>query len=225
MSENAAVKRKPTVSLDVPPGFTGLSITGDGRSVAARISELSDKVAEETAGDSASLQQNLGAVAQLLTEKDVRLYGVFTADASEPTPATLLLAVVELEDADTHAAAIRSHRHALATQLVRNYRQRHPAATVDVLELSQGPAMVAQRAGDHHLSPEATGTSGTKLIPELSVEFQIPSPDGAYLVVMVVTTSSEAGWSAVGDAAKSIADSIRWEFPANSSIIDTELTQ
>lgn len=125
----------PRLVIDVPPGFTGLTVTGDSEQDVAQV--------------------------QALAQRDVR-----------------------------------------------------------VVELTAGPAMVAASAGEYRLPPEITGQPETVVRPEFKAEFQLPTPDGKRLVVMAVTTDSEAGWSAVAAEAMRIANSIRFEEPPAASAAD-----
>ncbi|WP_116041769.1 hypothetical protein [Amycolatopsis palatopharyngis] len=85
-----------------------------------------------------------------------------------------------------------------------------------------GPSMVAQRAGEHRISPEAAGQLQEVVIPEFKAEFQILAPDAAHLVVMVITTTSEIGWPAVAAEAMRVANSVRFEYPDDSRLDASE---
>jgi hypothetical protein len=93
----------------------------------------------------------------------------------------------KLEPRPDGAADGAPNRNAIAAMLVKQYLRRHPDAEAHVVTLTIGPALVAQREGDHRISPEVARQPHDVVIPEFKAEFQIPSPDGARLVVMVVT--------------------------------------
>ena len=110
----------------------------------------------------------------------------------------------------------------IAAMLVKQYLEKHPDAEAHVVQLESGPSMVAQRAGEHRISPEAAGQLQEVVIPEFKAEFQILAPDAAHLVVMVITTTSEIGWPAVAAEAMRVANSVRFEYPDDSRLDASE---
>lgn len=207
---------EPRLLIDVPPGFAGIPITGSGEQIADHVRHLAERIAATEPGGGAPDAEYLGGLAHLLAQRDVRLFGRFAASddvMTEPALANLAVATLRLEPRPDGAAAAVSNRNMIAALLVKEYLRRHPDAEAHVVTLASGPALVAQRAGEHRISPETAGQSREVVLPEFTAEFQIPSPDTARLVLMVVTTPSETGWPAVAAEAMRVANSIRFEYP------------
>lgn len=198
----------PGLRIDVPRGFAGIPITGGPEAIAAAVRRLAEQVAEREPGQASDIEENLGGLAHFLAQREVRLFGRFAVTgehSSEPALANLALAVADLGELPEGVAPGSTPRLVAAATLVKQYRDRHPDADAQVVELSGGPAMIAQRAGDQLI--------GDTRIPEFKAEFQLPSPDTRHLAVLVVTTSDEAAWPAVAAAAMRSANSIRFEDP------------
>lgn len=205
---------EPRLLIDVPPGFAGLPIGGDAEQIAQGVRGLSARVAHEVPESPAEIGQCLESLAQVLVERNVRLYGRFAVSADdlpEPVLADLALAMPSLSARRVDPGFPGENREAVARRLVEQYRQRHPDADAHFVRLTSGPAMVAQRAG--HFRVPVAGKPHDVVVPQFKAEFQLPAPSSAHLVVMTVTTSSEPGWPAVAAAAVRIADSIRFEYP------------
>lgn len=209
-----ATEQAPRLVIDLPPGFTGLTVTGDDEQDAARVDALARRTAEAAGQSPERMADHIALIAHVLADNRARLFGRFATRENteqEPVTATIVLAMPELDTEDTDASRVARNGNLVAAELERQYRQRHPEADVRVVELSAGPAMVAASAGEYRLPPEMTGQAQTVVRPEFKAEFQLPAPDGHRLVVMAVTTDSEAGWPAVAAEAMRIANSIRFE--------------
>jgi hypothetical protein len=216
LMDTATTPVEPRLLIDVPAGFAGIPITGSGEQIADHIRRLAEQIEAPDPGQGTSNEESLGGIAHFLAQHDVRLFGRFAAsddDLAEPALANLAVAMPTLETPPGVVAAVSPNRNAIAAMLVKQYLRRHPNAEAHVVTLASGPALVAQRAGDHRISPEVAGQSHDVVIPEFKAEVQVPSPDATRLVVMVVTTTSEAGWPAVAAEAMCVANSIRFEYP------------
>lgn len=221
MSTPTPTAPTPKLLIDVPPGFAGLPITGKGEDIAAHIRELSTKAADSSPQPIDDLEDNLGAIAHFMARENIRLFGRFAVSADdlpEPVLANLALAMPRLDVGRDQVETIRENRHNVAKELVKLYRERFPDADVHEVTLDMGPAMVAQRAGEFHIPPAATGRPDEVVRTEFKAEFQIPTPDGLRLVIMTVTTDSEAGWPAVAAEAVRIANGIRLEYPESGAV-------
>lgn len=215
----------PRLVIDLPPGFTGLTVTGDSEQDAAQVQALAQRTAAAAGESPERMTDHLGIIAHVLTDNRARLFGQFATRENtdqEPVTATVVLAMPELDTTDTDVASVARNGNVVAAELERQYRQRHPESDVRVVELTAGPAMVAASAGEYRLPPEMTGQPETLVRPEFKAEFQLPTPDGTRLVVMAVITDSEAGWPAVAAEAMRIANSIRFEEPPAASAADPE---
>lgn len=209
-------EQTPRLVIDLPPGFTGLTVTGDSEQDAAQVEALAQRTAEAAGQSHERMADHLGLIAHVLADNRARLFGRFATRENteqEPVTGTVVLAMPELDTEDTDVASVARNGNLVAAELERQYRQRHPASDVRVVELAAGPAMVAASAGEYRLPPEMTGKAQTVVRPEFKAEFQLPTPDGKRLVVMAVTTDSEAGWPAVAADAMRIANTIRFEEP------------
>lgn len=206
----------PGLSIDVPPGFAGIPITGGGEQIAARVRELAATAAESAPHSADELAESFGAMAHFMAREDIRLFGRFAvSDETMPEPvlANLALALPALDVDDDLAETVGNNRGEVAKQLVARYRERFPDADVHQVTLDAGPAMVAQRAGEYHIPAALSRGRGEVVRTEFKAEFQIPSPDGRRLVVMTVTTGSEQGWPLVAAEAVRIANSIGFPEP------------
>ncbi|MQA61857.1 MAG: hypothetical protein GEU86_10250 [Actinophytocola sp.] len=210
-------KSMPRLLIDLPPGFAGLTITGDDEQDTPSVADLAARIARPAGRSTEQMAEYVGLLASLMADNQARLFGRFaTSDQHLPEPvvANFVLAMPELAAGDSDVAGhIAPNGSVVAAQLEKIYRKRHPAADVRVVELAVGPAMVAATAGEYRLPPEVTGQSAPIVRPEFKAEFQIPAPDGSRLVVIAVTTDSEAGWPAVAAEAMRIANSVRFEEP------------
>ncbi|MGC7102529.1 hypothetical protein ACPZ19_48335 [Amycolatopsis lurida] len=199
----------PGLRVDVPPGFAGIPITGGPEAIAAAVRRMAQRIGTAAPEQSGDIEENLGGLAHFLAQREVRLFGRFAVtgdDTREPALANLALAIVDFGESPEGVGAGGANRVVAAATLVKQYRDRHPDADVQVVELAGGPAMVAQRAGYHQVGD-------TRRVPEFKAEFQLPSPDTRRLAVMVVSTGEEAAWPAVAAAAMRSAHSIRFEEP------------
>lgn len=131
--------------------------------------------------------------------------------------ANLALAMPRLDTDPDQLETLRNSRAALAAELAKSYRKRFPDADVHEVTLDIGPAMVAQRAGEYRIPAELTHGQGEVARTEFKAEYQIPTPDCTRLIIMTVTTGSEAGWPAVAAEAVRIANSISYERPEAGS--------
>lgn len=227
MTTPAKAKAMPRLLIDLPPGFTGLPLTGDEEQDTSSVTDLAARTARQAGHSTEQMAEYVGLLASLMADNQARLFGRFaTSDEHLPEPvvANFVLAMPELAAGDSDIADhIAPNASVVAGELEKNYRKRHPAADVRVVELTIGPAMVAASAGEYRLPPEVTGQAAPVVRQEFKAEFQIPTPDGSRLVVMAVTTDSEAGWPAVAAEAMRIANSIRIEEPDGSSASDSTL--
>lgn len=53
--------------------------------------------------------------------------------------------------------------------------------------------------------------------PEFKAEFQVPTPDLRRIVILVVVTGNETAWPLVAAQTRRIADSLRFDPPAERS--------
>lgn len=210
----------PRLVIDLPPGFTGLTVTGDSEQDAAQVEALAQRTAAPAGQSRERMADHLGIIANMLADNRALLFGRFATRENteqEPVTATVVLAMPELDTEDTDVSQVARNGNLVAAELERQYRQRHPESDVRVVELTAGPAMAAASAGEYRIPPEMTGQAETVVRPEFKAEFQLPTPDGKRLVIMAVTTDSEAGWPAVAADAMRIANSIRFEEPPAAS--------
>jgi hypothetical protein len=205
--------------IDVPAGFAGIPITGSGEQVADHVRRLAEQMTAAQPERGAANEEHLGGLAHFLAQRNVRLFGRFAAsddDTAEPALANLVVAILKLDTSHNAATSGSPNRNMIMAMLVKQYLRRHPDAEARVVQLESGPALVAQRAGGHRISPETSGKPHGVVIPEFKAEFQILAPDAASLAVMVVTTTSEVGWPAVAAEAMRVANSVRFEYPDDS---------
>lgn len=211
---------EPELLLDLPPGFTGLPLRGSEEDNAASIDALAAELAPHAGEHAAAMPEYVNWFAHLLADNKVRLYGRFVVSdesVAGPVPADLVLAVAALEAADDDApAALRRNPDIAAARLRQQYVERHPHADARVVRLAMNTAMVAVTAGEYRLPRDATRTGQETVLPQIRCEFQIPTPDGAHLVMMAVSTTSESGCQAVLTEAMRIANTIRVEDPEPS---------
>ncbi|WP_199431327.1 hypothetical protein [Qaidamihabitans albus] len=145
-------------------------------------------------------------------EDSVRLFGRFAVGGDAPEPATFSLAVVELTRPGAAPVAHLTRDRGLVAEALRaQYQQHRPEADTRVIDLTIGPALAAVTAAEYRLPPEMSGHSREVVRPVFRIEVQIPAPDGRHLVVVDVTTESEADWPAVAEETVRIANSIRVE--------------
>lgn len=213
---------EPELLIDLPPGFTGLPLRGSEEDNVASIDALAANLAPHAGRHAGDMPEYVNLFAHFLDDNKVRLYGRFAVsdeNVSEPVLADLALAIAPLEaDDDDAPAALRRNPDIAAAQLLRQYRARHPNSDARVVRLGMNSAMVAVTAGAYRLPAEATRTGQEAVLPQIKCEFQIPTSDGAHVVMMTVSTSSEAGCQAVLTEAMRIANSIRFEEPDEDNI-------
>lgn len=208
--------QEPQLLVDVPAGFAGIPITSSGEDITRHLRGLVARSAESGYQEQDELLDNLGAVAHTMARENIRLFGRFAvADESSPEPAlaNLALAMPRLDVDAEHADTLKQNRVLVVRELLRRYRERVPDADVRSHRVALGPALIAQRAGEYHFPAELTHGQGPRVRTEFKVEFQIPSPDMMWLVIMTVTTGSEQAWPLVAAQARRVADSVRLEYP------------
>ncbi|MFK0247457.1 hypothetical protein ACIQUM_22415 [Amycolatopsis azurea] len=197
----------PALQIDLPPGFTGMPVTGDDTMNARFALSVGEKVAAHAGRSTEEFATALMTLTPELKANGVRVFGKFAAGDSPEYLATLSLAVLRWPDADTEMLNLR--RDAVAGALLDVHRKKHPRADARVIRLPIGPAMAAVEAGEYRLPPEFTGRPTEIVRVQAKVEYQIPLPDSEYLAVLVIAAESEAGWPSVAEAASRIAHSLR----------------
>nr|WP_225957739.1 hypothetical protein [Amycolatopsis lexingtonensis] len=112
--------------------------------------------------------------------------------------ATLTLGVVQWPETSP------GNRDAVVAAMAAEYRTRHPRSAVQPVRLPIGPALVAFSGGEFHLPEHDVRT-------QIKAEYQIPLPDGRYVVILSVVAESEDAWPAVAEATAKVAWSLRSE--------------
>ncbi|MPY96487.1 MAG: hypothetical protein GEU97_00520 [Actinophytocola sp.] len=199
----------PGLLLTPPPGFVGLPLHADERDTAAGIDSLTAKLVPHASEHAADLPRYVTWFAHLLAEKNIRLYGQFAVEVRDKAVlADLAAAVVPLDvDSDDQLVALRNHRDVVVAQLRQRYLAHHPHAHTTVTRLALGPAMVAVTAGEYRLPPDLTGHEA--VLPRIAAEFQIPTPDGAHVVLLTASTAHDAACQSMLTAATRVANSVR----------------
>lgn len=201
----------PALQIDLPPGFTGMPVTGDDTMNARFALGISEKVAAHAGRSTEEFAAALMALTPELKANGIRLFGKFAAGDGPEYLATLSFGMVRWPDADPEMLTLR--RAAVAEALLDVHRKKHPLADVRVIRLPIGPAMAAVEAGEYRLPPDFTGRPTETVRVRAKVEYQIPLPGSEYLAVLVVTAESETGWPAVAEAASRVAYSLRTADP------------
>lgn len=204
-----ATETTPSLRIDLPPGFTGMPVTGDDSMNARLAWSISEKVAAPAGRSTEDFAAALMVLTPDLKANGVRLFGKFAAGDGPEYLATLSLGVLTWPDADTEMLALR--RTAVAEALLNVYKTKHPQADARLLRLPIGPALAAVEAGEYRLPPTYTGRPTEVVRAQAKVEYQIPLPDGEHVAVLVVTAESKVGWPAVAEAASRVAYSLRAE--------------
>ncbi len=203
----------PELLLTPPPGFVGLPLRADEQDNATTIDALTAKLTPHANEHAPELPRYVTWFAQLLAEENIRLYGRFAVDVAaldEPALADLAVAIVSLNTtSEDQLAALRSERDVAVARLRQQYLARQPHADARVIRLAMGPAMVAVTAGEYRLPPDLARNGRAAVLPRITAEFQIPTPDGAHVVLMTVSTANETACQAVLTAAMRVANSIR----------------
>lgn len=203
----------PELLLTPPPGFVGLPLRADEQNDTASVDALAAKLTPHAGERAPELPRYVTWFAHLLAEENIRLYGQFAvevAERDEPVLADLAVAVAPLDIArDDQLVAMRSHRDVAVARLRQRYLARHPHAHATVVRLAMGPALVAVTAGEYRLPPDLTRNGRAAVLPRITAEFQSPTPDGAHVVLMTVSTANETACQAVLTAAMRVANSIR----------------
>lgn len=207
MTGYAMNRPAPELLLTPPPGFVGLPLHADEQAT------LTPHSGERATG----LPRYVTWFAHLLAEEDIRLYGRFAVVdgvVDAPVLADLAVAVAPWDGDDR--ATVRGNRDVAVARLRKQYLARQPHADVRVLRLAIGPAMVAVTAGQYRLPPDVT-RHGQDVLPRISAEFQIPTPDGTHVALMTVSTANEAGCQGVLTTAMRVAYSIRVTRPRHDA--------
>ncbi|GAA5111862.1 hypothetical protein [Haloechinothrix salitolerans] len=216
---------EPELLLTPPPGFVGLPLRANEQDNAPSVDVLAAKLTPHAGEHTAELPRYVTWFAHLLAEESIRLYGRFPVDVdavAEPVLADLAVAITSLNmTSEDQLAALRSHRDVAAARLRQRYQERHPHADVRVIRLAIGPAMVAVTAGEYRLPSDLTGNGHAAVLPRITAEFQIPTPDGAHVVLMTVSTANDAACQAVLTAAMRVANSVRVTRPRRDTAAAT----
>jgi hypothetical protein len=205
----------PRLLLEPPPGFVGLPLGESDEDNATNLRRLADTVAARSGQNAGRMTEHLRVLAAIMARNQVRLFGRFAirTDDGEPVLAGLTLAMPALAGANDIRAKVADNRAITAAALLRRHRKHDPHAMAGIITLPIGPAVVAASAGDYRLPPGPTGKPRPVVRPEFKAKFQIPAPDGTHLIVMTVTTDSEAGWPTVAGEALRVARSMKFERP------------
>lgn len=205
------------VRIGLPPGFAGLPITADRTVNEQNIMRLAEEVSHHIEQPVAQAADHIAFTAATFADQGVRLFGRFATrvdSQGQPVLATLALAIPELAGDEEARTAAASNRTVLVSQLAKRYRDRHQDGQARPVELAgSGLAMAAARSGEFRIAAGKTGQTGAAVRPAFIAEYQIPSPDYRYLVVLNITTGSSEGWEAVFRIAAGIADSVSFENP------------
>ncbi|MPY77191.1 MAG: hypothetical protein GEV04_01600 [Actinophytocola sp.] len=201
---------EPGLLLTPPPGFVGLPLRADEQD---SIEALTGKLAPHAGERAEELPRYVTWFAHLLAEENIRLYGRFAVDVDaldEPVLADLAVAIASLNTTcEDNLAALGSNRDVAVARLRQQYLARQPHADARIIRLAMGPAMVAVTAGEYRLPSDLAQNGRAAVLPRITAEFQIPTPDGAHIVLMTVSTAIEAACQAVLTAAMRVANSIR----------------
>lgn len=202
----------PRIVIEVPTSFSGLPIGGRALGGAtARYRELSGELATQCGEHAGDVLSYLSALAGIADPRRLWLFGSFAAqDGARSVFATLALTVTRLVPLQAGVGVVRGTDRLAAANLLRDrYRHRHPYADASVVQLVSGPALVASSARENRLPPSVTGEAAVVVRHQVRSDFQIPAPDGLHLIVLSVSSDSEAGWPSVAASAMRVANSIR----------------
>lgn len=194
------------VSIATPPGFTGLPIADAQERDSAAVTELAERIAEQSQQPREQVAESLTAVASSLAGANVQVFGKFAVGETEPALATLVLATTPLQQAAPDL--MENNRHTVVDALLQQYRARNPDAEARRISLPIGPALASVVAGAYQLPPEATGRAEETVRPVFRNEFQIPSPEGDALIMLTISADSASGWEEIAEQSIGIANSL-----------------
>lgn len=193
--------------IDLPPGFAGMPVTNDDETNTRIAWAVGEKVAARAGKTTEEFSGYLLAMAPIMKNNGIRLFGKFAVCEGPDYVATLTMGVARWPDGDPEMLA--ASRSAVAGALLDVYRQKHPRADARPVLLPIGPAMAAIEAGEFRLPPEVTGQASELVRPRLKAEYQIPLPSGEGVVILTVTAESETGWPSIARATTLVACSLR----------------
>lgn len=159
----------------------------------------------------AQARERIDAVGELLAANGVQLCGRFPINMPNTEGAVLVnlvMVVAPLGQGERQTAA--SHdRVMVAGALGRNYQSRHSQSHCQIVDLKIGPALLAVTSGEFRFPADVTVSGELELVPQVKVEFQVPTPDCRHLIVMVTSTAVPEATLPMVTAATRIADSIQ----------------